>query len=176
MITRPKVTDIIGLGDFPTSYDWYLQFIQYPPLSIIASTDDLNLRCLSSTVPKLSESAPINIDIRGHEVRQPGIFDYNGSITLTFVETANRLITKMLAAWREACWQSITGMQGTKKDVVATVRLVPLDRANKESWEYVMYNCWLQTYSSGGDLGNTSAIVQPTATLVYDYFTENIVT
>jgi len=46
----------------------------------------------------------VEVQLRGHKVFNSGIMDYGNSMTITFVETEDNMILKLIKAWREIMW------------------------------------------------------------------------
>jgi len=134
---------------------------------------DFNLRCFSSEVPKLVPVGSQDIWIRGHHIKQPGIYDSSHVITLVFLETVDSKVATMMKAWRDSCWNSQTGTQLEKIAVEATLRLTRLNRFDEEIWEYVLHGCFYEDGDPTGGTpldGSTSDIIRPSMTLSYDWF------
>jgi len=171
-MARPKIENIRSLGDFATLFRWNLKVSTPPAVAPEFNTNTTNLRCESTNIPMLSGQS-MELNIRGHTVKQPGIYRYNGQITLTFVETVDAKIHKALRAWREACWQAKTGVTQLKSDLEAVLVLEQLNNQDEVIWSYVLYGCF---YEDGdfGQLDGTSGDAQRvTLTCSYDYFEDN---
>lgn len=167
---RPTVDNIRGLGDFATLVNWDLQFVTIPSGLSFAS-QDLNFRCESADIPK-STGESTSIRIRGlPPVKQPGLYTPSGTITLAMNETVDNMISKAITQWREMCYEMKTGIQKKKTEVEAQIRLVRMDRQDKEIFEYMLFGVFLEDADPGGQLGAAAAdVVKPTLTLSYDYF------
>jgi len=171
-MARPTMDDIRSLGDFAVVYQWNLNFSTFPSaVSSSPQSGDLNWRCTTATVPKRASTAT-EVVIRGHKVKQPGVYTYDNQITLSFVETADNMITAFLVSWLDSCWQSKTGVQATKDETTCDIELELLDRQGEQRATYKIYGCFLESYDPGGDLADCSGsdAVKPTATISYDYF------
>ena len=122
-MARPKIEELRSLSDFTSKYRWNLTFSKFPAgVSGAPSSSDLNLRCESLTLPK-SQTTVREVNIRGHKVRNPGIREYEGTITLTFVETVDSKVRAFIKAWQDAIWSANEGTAGTKKEVEAEITL-----------------------------------------------------
>ena len=167
-----NLRDLRNLGHFATLYQWDVNVLQFPALGKYGypSSDAVNFRCVSAELPMMSNQG-IEIQVRGHHIRQHGIWDYTHSLSLQFVETLDNSISLMLASWREACWETDTGNQGTKQEVEATFMMARLDNQKTPIWQYILYGCLLDSYDPGGmlDAANSDA-VRPSMTLSYDFF------
>lgn len=168
-MTRPKIENIRSLGDFATMFRWNLKVSRPPALVPEFNTDTTNLRCESTNIPMLSGQS-MEVQIRGQVVRQPGSHRYNGQITLTFVETVDVKIHKALKIWREACWQTKTGVTQEKRDLEATIVLEQLNNQDEPIWKYTLYGCYYEDADFGQLDGTSGDAQRATLTLSYDYF------
>ena len=170
MAIRPSILQISnGLGDFATSYQWSVT-INKPNAVYTPGSAALNLRCISSEVPLLDDTQ-IETSIRGHKVWQPGIHNYTPTITLTMAEDVTMIVNTFIKAWREACWQTATGVHQLRNDVKTTVDLVRLNRQDKPIWVYHLIGCFLAKYTQD-TLGTENSLLRPTLVLQYDLFTD----
>lgn len=174
---RPTIDQIRSIGNVTQLFRWNLIFAAFPTgVAGAPSTNDLNLRCETATVPKLTNTMT-EVKIRGHKINQPGRGDYSSNIVLTFVETIDNKVHSFLRAWREACWQVKTGVQVAKADAEAIIALQRLDHTDKAIWEYKLTGCILQDYEASGTLDSSSQEpVKPSMTIVYDYFEDKALT
>jgi len=166
-MARPTIEQLRGLGDFATTYQWSLSFALSP--QAFAFSEDFNLRCLTAEVPKVTNE-PIDIRIRGHHIKQPGISDSTHTITLTFQETVDSYISTGILLWRNACQEMITGIQQSNEVVKANILLNRLDRQDNIIWSYLLRGCFLEDYDPvGGELNSDTGLITPSMTLSYDY-------
>lgn len=172
---RPTIEEIRGVGDFATLYQWSLNFVTFPTRvgegGSYPTLEEANLRCESADLPKAT-SQKITAEIRGHKVHSPGIQEYSGSFALTFIETIDNKISLFLKAWREACWQVRTGIQGTKQEVECQISIERMNRNNEPIWTYNLFGCFLEDYEVGTLDGATSDFFKPAMTVSFDYFEE----
>lgn len=170
-MARPTLDQIRGLGDFSTAIDWDLSFLMLPS-AVSVSSDDINWRCESTTIPKKT-GEPSTVQIRGLvPVRQPGIYVPDGTIVLNLVGTVDSVIEKFIRDWREACYTQGTAMALPKRDVEAKIRLTLLDRQKKARWRYDLIGAFIQENEGGELSGSEASIMKPTITLAYDDFTD----
>lgn len=173
-MTRPSITDVRGIQNFATVYQWNVMFSTLPKkVSTTALTSNngepLNFRCESTELPKLTNESMI-VSIRGHKIKQSGIHTYSNILTLIFVETVDNMISQFLHDWREACWEAKTGVQQTKQDIQAVMELHRLNSVDKEIWKYKMTGVYLEDFDLGQLDGVTSEAFKPSIVLSYDYF------
>ncbi len=172
-MARPTIEQVRSISEVVTVYQWDLQFASFPSaLASPPSSDDLNIRCYSSTIPKKTIQS-IEYSVRGHKVKVPGPIDEGGNqITLTFIETADMLIHNFLREWREICVETKTGKHRPVEEVKCDILLFYLNRQNEPIWRYKLIGCYLEDYEAGGELtGDPNAdILRPTLTISFDYF------
>lgn len=165
-----NIEDIRKLDDFAVLYKWDVQFA--PPSGVdFPSSEDINVRCLSSALPT-SAVQSIDIQIRGHHIKQAGISDDEHTITLTMAETVDNVVHTMLHNWREAIWESGVGRQVKRSEYQTDFLLQRLNQQDEVIWHYKVIGAYLEGVDWGGELGgDTSDIMRPVMTLSYDYFT-----
>lgn len=171
---RPTLDQIRGLGDFVTQYNWNLRFTDFPDIPGVPTSDQLNLRCISSDIPKATNEI-ITLRIKGHAVKQSGITIPAGPIVLTFLENPNMMVTQFIASWRNACYNMLDGTALTNEQVQATILLEELDRQDEPIYYYELVGCRLGDSETGGPLGSdASEVMRPSMTIEYDYFREGV--
>jgi len=169
---RPTIDDIRSISDFATMYQWNLIFSVFPSgLNTPPDSEVMNVRCISSDIPKLTNQ-PIEVSIRGHKIKQAGIHNYSGTITLTFIEAVDNVISDFLREWRELMWSVKEGAQVTREQCEAQITIQRLNRQNEPIWQYDLVGCQLEDYDpTGGSLsGDGNDVLKPTMTIGYDYF------
>lgn len=168
---RPSIDDIRSIGDVATLYRWNVDFVSFPTaLAGPPTTESLNLRAETTEMPKRTGQS-IETLIRGHKVKQPGIYDYGNVLTMTFVETVDSVIANFMRNWREICSETRTGIAQNKVDVEATILITRLNNLDESIWEYKLVGCFLEDMEAGGTLdGQSSDSIKPSLTFSYDYF------
>lgn len=169
MTVRPTIDQVRTLTDFATSYQWFMR-VEQSASGGFPTSEEINLRCISTEIPLLNDT-PIETSIRGHKVWQPGIHNYTQSITLTMAESVDMKIMEWIKAWREACYETQTGVHRTKDDVEATIVLTRLNRQDQPIWTYKLIGCFLSQYTQD-TLGTENQLLRPTLQINYDYFTD----
>lgn len=167
------VKQVRGLPDFAPLYKWDLAVTTGP--AAIDTPGGLNVRCLSTDVPKAQAGQTIEVGIRGIYKNQSGIYQYNGSITLAFAETVDNTIKQWLTDWREACYNSQDGTAAPQADIEANILLTMLDRQDQAIWKYELIGVFLEDYDHAGSQldGETSDIQRPSITVRYDTFKDS---
>jgi hypothetical protein len=167
---RPTIENIRGLGDFASLFRWEVALTPPTGVSGLATTDELNFRCETAELPTTTVNVS-NVQIRGHKIQQAGIMDYNGSISLSFVETVDSKISAFIKSWREALWATQTGVQaGVMSTLKSTLTLYRLNNLDAQIWKYELIGAWPGTDTKGTLDGSTSDFMKPSITFNYDYF------
>ena len=167
-----SIDDVINLGDFESITKWTLVFSGQPTAYQGPPLQGLNLRCESINMPKVNIPS-VDIQIRGHKVKQPGIADYGNQLTLNLFETTDMYVTRAIKAWKELCWQNRTGVARKKSELSCIIQLYRMDNRNNYMYGYEIYGCFLEDYDHGGDLdASTGDAQKPTMTIAFDYFKE----
>lgn len=164
----PTLDQIRAVGDFATTYQWDMRFISVPSIGFATDPEQLNLRVASVTLPKVS-IPPIEVQIRGHKVRQPGAADYGGTIPFTAVETVDNVVSNFMREWNQLCWEVNTGVQSAKSEIEATVQIDRLDRQGNILWGYRLFGCWMTDFTLGDMVSDGTGIFMPSFTLAFDY-------
>lgn len=170
-MARPTIDNLRSVTDFATTYNWNLSFTRFPTGVASPPDQDVNIRCTSTTVPVMTNSI-VTVNLRGHKVHQPGIGEYSGTIVLNFVEGIDSKIDTWIRAWREACWQTKTGVAKRKSETEAIITITRLNRQDQPIWNYKLTGCFLQAYEQPA-LGGDSSAFLPVMTLQYDYFEDS---
>lgn len=166
-MARPTIEQVRSV-ELTSLYRWDLQFL--PKNSGLELDEEVNLRCESTELPKKT-NAPVENNIRGHKTKSPGITSYAGTITMTFVETTDNKIAKVLKACRDLLWDPATGKRRPKSELEFDIMIVRLDNDDKPIWQYKLIGCFVEDDDPGGTLdGSTPDPLKPTATISYDYF------
>lgn len=168
---RPTIEQIRTILPAASMVKWNLVGINMSAESPLASpnADAMNMRCVSTTLPKLTES-PMEINIRGHKVRQPGIYDYEKQFTLIFIESVDNTISNFLRDWRELCWQTETGVQLPKNQLEASIVIQRLNPQDEPVFQYELIGCYLADFDLGTLDNISTEAMQPSIIFNYDYF------
>lgn len=168
-----SIDQLRALPDFQQVTKWDVRFLQLPVVGALAFplAEGINLRCESIEVPKRTNTK-IEVDIRGHKVRQPGITEYTGTMTLTFTETVDNTIKSFIKAWTELVWGTRSGSQFAKTDLEGVMQIQMLNNQDEPIYEMIVYGVFPEDHDFGTLDGATSDIVRPSLTMSFDFFTE----
>jgi len=166
MPTRPGLAELRNGLEFQKQHLWYLYFVTKPSVMDISDTE-LNLRCLTTNLPKrVGETNEINI--RGRKVVDPGIYNPEGTLTLTFVETSDNVVKRMIQQWEDACYdRRNTPSFG---DVKADIGIELLDNTEASIYGYIIKDCFIEDSDVGELTGDSGEAIQPSITLRYNDF------
>jgi len=162
---RPTIEHIRALGDFMVSNLWDISIIGAGSTLELAG---LNFRAVSCELPKRTGNS-LEVNIRGQKIKQPGDYDYSGSITITLAEGDLGQVHKAITALRELTITSITNTQLPKLAVESVIVINRLNRQGIPIENFILKGCFLEDYDLG-ELNDAGDIVQPTVTFSYDYF------
>lgn len=167
---RPTIEQIRSLQDFATLYQWEVKAARTPSAVATPSDDAINFRAATSSLPKATNQ-PIEINVRGHKIKQPGITNYDNQWTLVLYETVDSIVSRWIENWRQCCWNIRTGYQETRKDSEGDFIVTRLNRQNEPIYQLKLIGCWLEDFDWGGELGDsTSEAIRPSMTISYDYW------
>lgn len=171
MSLRPTKGQVRQIGEVAQAFRWGISFARQPPA--VSVPENFNLQCTSTEMPKTEAGQLIDINIRGHHIQRPGIYDDTHTIALNFIETVDSQISEFLRTWREAVWSRDVGVQQPLALCTGDLILIRLDNMDNPIWKYVLKGCYIQDYEPGGELGgDTSDALRPVLTLYYDTFTD----
>lgn len=172
---RPEIDDVRALT-FASMIRWKVDFTNVPSeIASLFNDGALSLVAETSEVPKAT-NLPMEIRLKGHKVKQPGITEYQGTLTVTFLETVDNVVSKAIKAWRDIIWEARTGKSknDVSKNLKGVITLTMLDNEDNPRWEYVLHGCYLEDYEAGGVFdGVTPDAQKPSMILSYDYFIDN---
>lgn len=172
-MAKISIDQLRALPDYAQVTKWDMQFITLPavgPLALVIG-DALNLRCESIEIPKHSNQK-FEVSIRGHKTFSPGLIDYGNSMNITFTETVDNMLLKLVKGWRELIWSSRQGRSFPKKDLEATLLITLLDNQDNIRAKYTVYGCFLESDDFGQLDGSTSDAIKPSITLSFDYYVD----
>lgn len=171
-MSRLDLTQIRALPDYAELYKWKVQFLQLPQVGVAGFpiSQQLDLRCESTTLPKLSNEK-ITVENRGHQTRRAGRSIYSENITLNFQETVDGAIQTFAKGWRELIWATRTGRGRPQQQIEGVIRLELLDKEDQGYWQYILYGVWLEDYEPP-TLDTQNDIIRIPMIFSLDFFTD----
>jgi len=168
-MARIKLDDIRAMGDVTQTFRWLFSVVKPPTAVTFPASGALDLRIETSELPKKTGSS-VEVQLKGHSVKYPGIYKPGGTMTFGFVETVDNIVATWLRDWQLACWSNNTGTRGPKKDLEAVIQIQLLKNDDTPRWQYTMKGCYLED-STPGQLDGTSADpLKPQLVMSYDDF------
>lgn len=167
-MAKPNQEQVRQLGDFLQSIRWDIVFPNGVPGT--PNSEGLNLRMESSTVPTLSGEG-LEANIRGLKSRQPGAYTYSKEIELELFETTDMFCHGAVKAWRDLCWDPVTGMQQPVANTTCDIQMMRLDGGNNPIWQYYVRGAFQEKYKPG-EMNSENKIVKMGMTLSYTYFVD----
>jgi len=163
---KPSIEQVRHLKDFISTYNWNISIVRMPP--VVQYPKDINIRAMSSDIPKLTTTR-LTVDLpMGMRSQLPGSYYCDGQIQLGLVETDDAAVMTFIRSWRDYC-KSVPKTLLFNETIIA---LQLLDRQLKPFYLFNLYGCFLESYDFGGALSDNNEILRPTLTIAYDYFNE----
>jgi hypothetical protein len=162
---------IRNLGDFQQTFRFRLTFLT-SPTGVAVDVEGMDARCETAELPKTTNEK-IEIALKGLKMFQHGRADYGNSITMTFIETVDSSIKRMLAEWRKAQFDIKTGaMAAPSANLKCDVGITLLNNQNQDVYTFKLIGCLLEDYDLGQMEGATADVQRPSMTLGFDYYDE----
>lgn len=164
MAIRPTTDDLLGMGDFQRTNMWRISMLRKPE-ALTITTEEFNLRCRTSGIPRWIMPEPITAYVRGNKIMQDNLTYPDGEIELSFIETVNPVIRNMFRQWGLMYKQGYTFRQRS-----GTFRLAELDNLENEVYEHIMDWAFIGNYNPGELAGNEAGaeLSFPSMTLHYN--------
>lgn len=167
-----SIDQLRALPDAAKVTKWDITFLTLPAVGLLGGlvTEQLNVRCESVEFPK-GTMENFEIMIRGHKIMQSGKLDMGNTLTLTFFETVDNTIMKLVEGWKQLAWSNRQGRSVPKQDMEATLLITLLDSQDQIRAKTTVYGCIYNSDDLMGTLdGSTSDAVKPSLTLNFDFF------
>jgi len=171
-MAKPSVDQLRTLGTIATDFRWNMSFATFPNAITPPSNTEINLRCTSSDIPHATPENGQKVTVRGLTILEPATFDYSGTITFTFYETVDNFMSLFMKSWRDATWDSNTGVASNKVDLQCTINLTRLDNQDNQIWLYTLIGAQLADPVFGDDLKSEKGMILPKMSIKYDRFTD----
>ena len=167
---------VIQLSSIRSTIKDYAQLNRFSIEGLIVegnSLSNVNLRVISSSLPKASSVDPLEINIAGIRFIEPASVNRTGSLTLTFVESTSMDVSRFISNWVELICAGNTYEQA---DQVFAEGLTIIRYGR--SWgeriaEYLLIKPFLSDYEMGEMSGDSTEVQRPSITLTYSDFKES---
>lgn len=170
-MAKPSINQIRSLPNWAEMNRWTTRFEKFPNALTGLNSNDYDLRCESVEIPKQTQQN-FEVNIRGHKVKQNGLPQYTNVINLVYSETVDNKISQLANSWKEATWNSETGVSNSKADLQAILTVERLNHLDVAIYRYVLYGVLYEDFDGGTLDSATSDALKLTLTLSYDYFRE----
>jgi hypothetical protein len=170
-MARINLDQIRAMGDVTQTYRWLFNIVKAPTAVTFPTAAALDLRIETTELPKKTGQT-VEVSLKGHIARYPGLYRPTGTLTFSFVETVDSVVAQWIADWRRACWADNLGTRAQKKDLEAVIQIQRLDNADEPIWQYTMKGCFPEDSNPGQLDGQSPDPLKPTLTVSYDDFTE----
>lgn len=149
----PKVTlaNVASLNDPLTSSLYALHF--YLPEGVVGNLETtagegvsgsklLTIACQAVTLPAKT-IAPNPLEVHGHTLRFTGKVSFDGTLTVSFVETRNMAIYNQLYNWQAACKDIKSQLGLYKSEYQTEARLEVFDNKGIPQSIFLIKNMWI---------------------------------
>lgn len=170
-MARITLDQIRAFGDVTQGFRWIFNVITAPAAVAFPASEALDLRIETAELPAKSGSS-VEVQLKGHRVKYPGIYTPAGTINFQFVETIDSVIATWLRDWQVACWNNNTGVRVPKRDLEAVIQIQLLRNDDTPRWQYTLKGCFLESSNPGQLDGSSADPLRPQVTLSYDDFTQ----
>lgn len=170
-MARITLDQIRAFGDVTQGFRWIFNVISAPSAVPFPASEALDLRIETAELPKKTGSS-VEINLKGHKVKFPGLYQPNGSLSFTFVETVDNVIATWITAWQVACWANNSGVRATKKELEAVIQLQLLKNDDTPRWQYTLKGVYLEDSSPGQLDGQSPDPLKPQLVVSFDDFTQ----
>lgn len=164
-----QMDQVRALADFQSLHKFDFELASPPPGVSSPPSVELNLRCASTDLPKMTIT-PLDIELHGHHIKRVGKGDTEHQITVTFIETVDLPVLNWINEWHTACWDQNTGVSKATPEVQGTILLRLLDNENQPTMTYRLIGCWLESADPGQPDGASADAMRPTLTISYDRY------
>jgi len=165
----PAISQIAGVVEPQRRYNWEVSITRAP--AGVNFPENMKLRARSTSIPG-KEFDTIEINYRWMTWRVTGREAGGKEITLSFWEGVDQAVRNAFIAWTNAVGDWESGRQGTKEEVSGEIVLKLLDGSENVVKTIVLKNAMLVSVDGVDVDYNASEVVEYTARIVYDYFTE----
>lgn len=164
---RPTLNEVQSVGDFMPSERFELLLGNLPGGLDSAG---LRIKCQQCPIPGFTIEQ-YEAALHGQVLRFPGRKTYSGTLSITFLETADMSTSSVLRRWGEFIKSKQSGRSsGTKSQYSVTARLNVYDGEEILRDEIDVFGCWLSDFPEVSLDGQSSQAMLIPVTLSYDHW------
>jgi hypothetical protein len=167
---KPKMSDIIGIGDAQVKNKWNINFTSIPSALAGFNANKLNFHAETVT-PPTKEAENVPVEIRGHKKMQPGNQKYSEVFEIDFVETEDNMLKDFVKKWRELCQRPNTGSNSRLLECGCVISIEMLGTDDKPIWTQKQYHV-IYKKSNLDQLDNASEAYKLKLETDYTYFVD----
>ena len=159
---------------FTKTYLWQFSFVDVPPVLRGEDPDPSIFTPYAENIdfPRKTNT-PAEIRAAGFKIKSPGAEEVEGSMTATFYETDDMVVSRFFSKWKRAQFEPFTGKQAKTKDISATIKLDILNGQREVIYTYKIVGVWIEGFDPGGQLDSTTSDpLRCVVTFSYDEFVE----
>ena len=154
--------------EYQRGYQWNIS-IDKVPSGVPSLVGKLDYKCLSANTPEKTQDG-IKFKIKGLQGEAVGFSEFNGVITLVFLEDIDATILGGFEAWMNYAFNHKDGTHGDRADLYSIFTLSMLDGDGNVTQEYKLRGCRPSSVTGVNLDGEASELVKPSITLAYiDY-------
>lgn len=153
-----------SLADPLRTYMWEMYI---PNLPGGGDIEAVRMRCVAAALPNVA-SEPIVVDWRAMRFKIAGKLNYSHTITLNFLESADRRVLVALYAWRTLVTNPEDGTGNSPRDYKTDVYLSMLNMAGEEALRVQLMGCYPEEMQEVPLDYSTNEIIKQPLVLSYD--------
>lgn len=177
---KPDLRNLAKLNRVLHRNDWDITWLKYPSFGTSLDGEfeeiskSVSLRVLDIDLPRYDVQIS-QIQHRGLTIQNPQIIDFQRTISITFLEQEDALVSRWIDLWREGIAQIRFPVASQRsfslRDLKANLKISLLDRSLKRrALTYFVYGLWPQSVDPGQLSGEKGAdIVRINVVFSYDY-------
>jgi hypothetical protein len=163
---KPNLEEVLDVGDPMLNDNFDLIFTEIPGGG---DGRKLRIQCKSGIKPGMSVQQA-EMELFGHKTVHAARKTFSNSMSISFHESFDGLITTTLEAWSEECRGTETQSGKFKKDYTTTGTITIYDQTGEEALTYEIFNCWPTEVPDSSFDGSGGTAMTVDATFAYDYY------
>ena len=168
-MARTTLTDLAALPDPQFQWLFDLEIANVPGSG---SGEALKVRCMSTALPGISIE-PVTVQLHGKEINYAGREIFSKTLAVTFLETRDIVVRNTLLRWAETARKELDATGGFKSDYATDGNILLYDDKGAVVRTILLKGLWMQDFQEAQMDGATSAAVNLSATLSFDWFEDS---